>query len=61
MTVKDELPRSISVNMLLKRGEITPERVKRWVQSEKKKHPAVDVTGNGSKVQKSKAVKSNIA
>ena len=31
-------------------GEITPERMKRWSQS-KKKLPAVDVTGDGSKVQ----------
>ena len=31
-------------------GEITPERMKGWSQN-KKKHPAVDVTGDGSKVQ----------
>ena len=31
-------------------GEITPERMKRQSQKEKK-HPAVDVTGDGSKVQ----------
>ena len=38
-------------NMLLeKSGEITPERMKRQSQKEKK-HPAVDVTGDGSKVQ----------
>ena len=35
--------------MLLERyGEINPERMKR--QSENKKHPVVDVTGDGSKV-----------
>ena len=33
-------------------GEITPERMKGWSQSrKKKKDPAVDVTGDGSKVQ----------
>ena len=31
-------------------GEITPERKKGWSQS-KKQYPAVDVTGDGSKVQ----------
>ena len=30
-------------------GEITPERMKGWSQN-KKKHPAVDVTGDGSQV-----------
>ena len=44
-------------NMLLEiSGEITPERMKGWSQSKKKKktkqqHPVVDVTGDGSKVQ----------
>ena len=36
--------------LLEKSGEITPERTKRWSQS-KKKCPAVDVTGAGSKVR----------
>ena len=37
-------------NMLLEiNGEITPERMKRWSQS--KNNPAVDVTGDRSKVQ----------
>ena len=36
MTLKDELPNSASDNMLLEKGgEITPERMKRWNQSEK--------------------------
>ena len=35
MTLKDELPKSASANMLLEKGgEITPERMKRWGQSE---------------------------
>ena len=34
MTLKDELPRSVSANMLLeKSGEITPDRMKRRNQS----------------------------
>ena len=34
MTLKEELPRSVGANMLLeKSGEITPERMKRWIQS----------------------------
>ena len=31
-------------------GEITPERMTRWSQSKKKKHPVVYVTGDGSEV-----------
>ena len=47
-------------NMLLeKSGEINQERMKRWSQSKKtkqtntqtKRHPVVDVTGDGSKIQ----------
>ena len=34
-TLKDELPRSVVPNMLLEiSGEITPERMKKWSQSE---------------------------
>ena len=34
-TLTDDLPRSVGPNMLLeKSGEITPERMKRWSQSE---------------------------
>ena len=52
-TLKDELSRSLVPYMLLeKSGELTPEKMKRWRQSKKKKnHPVVDVTGDGSKVQ----------
>ena len=32
-------------------GEITPERMKGWGQSKNNKYPAVDVTGDRSKVQ----------
>ena len=31
-------------------GEIIPETMKRQSQSKKKKNPAVDVTGDGSRV-----------
>ena len=31
-------------------GEITPERMKGWSQNKQKKYPAVDVTGDRSKV-----------
>ena len=35
MTLKDEFPRLVGANMLLKKtGEITAERMKRWSQSE---------------------------
>ena len=38
--------------MLLEiRGEITPERMKGWSQSKKKKYSVVEVTGNRSKIQ----------
>ena len=44
--LKEELP-----NMLLEiSGEITPERMKGWSQR-KKEYPAVDVTGDRSKVR----------
>ena len=34
VTIKDELPSLVDVNMLLeKSGEITPEKMKRWSQS----------------------------
>jgi len=47
--LRDELPRSVGVNILLEiSGEITPRRMKRWRQSEK--NTRVDVTGDGSKV-----------
>ena len=58
-TLKDELPRSVGApyNTGISE-EITPERMKRWSQSKNKqtnkqtkKHPVVDVTGDGSKVQ----------
>ena len=32
-------------------GEITPERMKRWMELKQKQHPVVDVTGDGSEVQ----------
>ena len=35
MTLKDELPRSVGANVLLEiSGEMTPERMKGWRQSE---------------------------
>ena len=47
--LRDELPRSVGVNILLEiSGEITPRRMKRRSQSEK--NTRVDVTGDGSKV-----------
>ena len=50
-TLKDELPSLVGAHLLLDiSGEITPERMKRWSQS-KKKYPAVDVTGDRSKVR----------
>ena len=49
--LKEELPRSVEPNMLLEiSGEITPERMKGWSQR-KKEYPAVDVTGDRSKVR----------
>ena len=53
--LKEELPRSVVPNMLLEiSGEVTPERMKGWSQSRKKKTNkklAMDVTGDRSKVQ----------
>ena len=49
-TLKDELPKSVGANVLLEiSGEIIPERMKRWSQSENY-YSVVDVTGDGSKV-----------
>ena len=50
-TLKDELPRSVSAQLLLEINvEITPERMKRWSQR-KNNTQVVDVTGDGSKVR----------
>ena len=39
-------------NMLLEiSGEITPERMKGWMEPKQKQYPVVDVTGDRSKVQ----------
>ena len=39
MTLKDEFPRLVGANMLLKKtGEITAERMKRQIQSENNGH-----------------------
>ena len=47
--LKDELPRSVVPNMLLEiSGEIIPERME--TEPKQKQHPAVDVTGDRSKV-----------
>ena len=49
-TLKDELPRPVGAQYMLEiSGEITPERMKR--QPKQKQRPAVDVTGDGSKVR----------
>ena len=38
-------------NMLLENsGEITPERMKGWMEPKQKQYPVVDVTGDRSKV-----------
>ena len=48
--LKDNSPDQYVPIMLLEiSGEITPERMKGWIQSEKK-HPVVDVTSDISKV-----------
>ena len=48
-TLTDELPRSVGANMLLEiSGEITPEN--EGTEPKQKHHPAVDVTGDRSKV-----------
>ena len=57
-TLKDELPRSVSANMLLEiSGEITPERMKRWSQSRNNTQLWMGLVME----VKSDAVKSNIA
>ena len=47
-TLKDEFHRSVGAQYASEvSGEITPERMKR----QKKQHPVVDLTGDGSKVR----------
>ena len=49
MTLKDELSRSVCAQYVTEKSrEITPERMKR--QPKQKQYPAVDMTGDGSKV-----------
>ena len=58
MTLKDELPRSVGANVLLEiSGEITPERMKGWRQSENNTQLWMWLVME----VKSSAVKSNIA
>ena len=43
-TLKDELPRSLVPNMLLEiSGEITPERMKKWSQTNKQTNKTTQV------------------
>ena len=56
--LKDELPRSVGVNMLLEiSGEITPERMKGWSQSKNNTQLWMRLVIEA----RSDAVKSNIA
>ena len=58
MTLKDELPRSVGANVLLEiSGEMTPERMKGWRQSENNTQLWMWLVME----VKSSAVKSNIA
>src|SRR5574341_344730 len=47
--LKGELPRSVSAQYAT--GELTPERMKGWMEPKQKQYPAVDVTGDRSKVR----------
>ena len=58
MTLKDELPRSIDAQYAPGDQWRNNSRKNEGMDSKRKKHPVVDVTGDGSK---SKAVKKNIA
>ena len=58
MTLKDEFPRSGGVQYATGEEHRNSYRKNEKVEPKQKQHPAVDVTGDGSK---SDAVKSNIA
>ena len=51
--MKEKLPRSVGAQYATGEisGLLTPERMKGWSQSKKKKYPVVDVTGDRSKIQ----------
>ena len=57
-TLKDELPRSVDVQYATGDQCRSNSRKNEGMKPKQKQHPAVDVTGDGSK---SDAVKSNIA
>ena len=50
-TVKDELPRSIGVQYATGEKWRNNSRKNEETEPKQKQHPAVDVTGDGSKVQ----------
>ena len=60
-TLKDELPRLVSSQYAAGDWWRTNSRGNEETEARQKQHPAVDVTGDGSKVVKSDAVNSNIA
>ena len=51
MTLKDELPRSVSAQHATGEEWINNSRKNEEMEPMQKQHPAVDVTGDGSKVQ----------
>ena len=58
MTLKDELPRSVGAQYAAGDQWRNNSRKNEEMESKRKQHPVVDVTGDGSKVR---SVKSNIA
>ena len=57
MTLKDELPRSVGAQYAAGDQWRNNSRKNEEMESKRKQHPVVDVTGDGSKVR---SVKSNI-
>ena len=57
-TLKDELPRSVGAQYVTGDQWRNNSRKNEGMEPKQKQHPAVDVTGDGSKVQ---CLKSNIA
>ena len=49
-TLKEELPRSVGAQYATGEQWRNNSRENEWMEPKKKQHPAVDVTGDGSKV-----------
>ena len=51
MTLKDEVPRSVAAHYVTREEQRNNSRKNEEMEPKQKQHPAVDVTGDGRKIQ----------